>query len=241
MIIGNWLGRLDSNQGMAESKSAALPLGYAPTRILQSKALAGLAKTALLGRPRRPSGGGGRTITTAAAPGNAIARQRPDTGRLHAGVGRQRQAPAGRTNRAARRPRQRHCPTPARHRPEACRALPAIARRHPPTKARWPDTDPALPAEPAEPRASSRQRRCPPLPDNGPTAARLAAAIADSDKRRPADRRHCRQRPGLCRHSISRRRRREHLPAQRQPARGRKCDQIRNPVHDPIQLERIMG
>ena len=26
-----WLGRLDSNQGMAESKSAALPLGYAPT------------------------------------------------------------------------------------------------------------------------------------------------------------------------------------------------------------------
>ena len=32
MRIGNsWLGRLDSNQGMAESKSAALPLGYAPT------------------------------------------------------------------------------------------------------------------------------------------------------------------------------------------------------------------
>ena len=29
---GTWLGRLDSNQGMAESKSAALPLGYAPTR-----------------------------------------------------------------------------------------------------------------------------------------------------------------------------------------------------------------
>ncbi len=27
----DWLGRLDSNQGMAESKSAALPLGYAPT------------------------------------------------------------------------------------------------------------------------------------------------------------------------------------------------------------------
>ena len=26
----HWLGRLDSNQGMAESKSAALPLGYAP-------------------------------------------------------------------------------------------------------------------------------------------------------------------------------------------------------------------
>ena len=32
-IVGEcgWLGRLDSNQGMAESKSAALPLGYAPT------------------------------------------------------------------------------------------------------------------------------------------------------------------------------------------------------------------
>ena len=28
-----WLGRLDSNQGMAESKSAALPLGYAPIRM----------------------------------------------------------------------------------------------------------------------------------------------------------------------------------------------------------------
>ena len=28
--IAIWLGRLDSNQGMAESKSAALPLGYAP-------------------------------------------------------------------------------------------------------------------------------------------------------------------------------------------------------------------
>ena len=27
-----WLGRQDSNLGMAESKSAALPLGYAPMR-----------------------------------------------------------------------------------------------------------------------------------------------------------------------------------------------------------------
>ena len=26
----DWLGRLDSNQGMPESKSGALPLGYAP-------------------------------------------------------------------------------------------------------------------------------------------------------------------------------------------------------------------
>jgi hypothetical protein len=34
----NWLGRLDSNQGMAESKSAALPLGYAPTgRLLTAR------------------------------------------------------------------------------------------------------------------------------------------------------------------------------------------------------------
>src|ERR1700755_1938783 len=31
VIMEIWLGRLDSNQGMAESKSAALPLGYAPT------------------------------------------------------------------------------------------------------------------------------------------------------------------------------------------------------------------
>src|SRR5215831_15754939 len=28
-----WLGRQDSNLGMAESKSAALPLGYAPKRV----------------------------------------------------------------------------------------------------------------------------------------------------------------------------------------------------------------
>ncbi len=27
-----WLGRLDSNQGMAVPKTAALPLGYAPTK-----------------------------------------------------------------------------------------------------------------------------------------------------------------------------------------------------------------
>src|SRR5436190_14827671 len=37
-----WLGRLDSNQGMAESKSAALPLGYAPSgaRTIQTGAAA---------------------------------------------------------------------------------------------------------------------------------------------------------------------------------------------------------
>jgi hypothetical protein len=29
--IKQWLGRQDSNLGMAESKSAALPLGYAPS------------------------------------------------------------------------------------------------------------------------------------------------------------------------------------------------------------------
>jgi hypothetical protein len=29
--LKQWLGRQDSNLGMAESKSAALPLGYAPT------------------------------------------------------------------------------------------------------------------------------------------------------------------------------------------------------------------
>jgi hypothetical protein len=29
----NWLGREDSNLRMAESKSAALPLGYAPSRL----------------------------------------------------------------------------------------------------------------------------------------------------------------------------------------------------------------
>ena len=40
-----------------------------------------LRKRPRAGRPRRPSGGGGRTITAGAAPGNVIARHRPDTGR----------------------------------------------------------------------------------------------------------------------------------------------------------------
>jgi hypothetical protein len=30
-LLSCWLGRQDSNLGMAESKSAALPLGYAPS------------------------------------------------------------------------------------------------------------------------------------------------------------------------------------------------------------------
>ena len=32
----DWLGRLDSNQGLPESKSGALPLGYAPIRVGKS-------------------------------------------------------------------------------------------------------------------------------------------------------------------------------------------------------------
>jgi hypothetical protein len=35
-----WLGRQDSNLGMAESKSAALPLGYAPSGRLACTAVA---------------------------------------------------------------------------------------------------------------------------------------------------------------------------------------------------------
>ena len=41
----HWLGRQDSNLGMAESKSAALPLGYAPSR------------RRIAGGPRAPSAG----------------------------------------------------------------------------------------------------------------------------------------------------------------------------------------
>src|SRR3954453_20485756 len=64
----SWLGRLDSNQGMAESKSAALPLGYAPTRWLAPRIAAGSAEfneTLRLARSRSsnalasPSPGGG--------------------------------------------------------------------------------------------------------------------------------------------------------------------------------------
>jgi hypothetical protein len=37
----DWLGRQDSNLGMAESKSAALPLGYAPTMRLSLRSRGG--------------------------------------------------------------------------------------------------------------------------------------------------------------------------------------------------------
>jgi hypothetical protein len=51
-----WLGRQDSNLGMAESKSAALPLGYAPTGT---------------GEPRRSDFvRGGRTIAARPCPIN---------------------------------------------------------------------------------------------------------------------------------------------------------------------------
>src|ERR1700674_4101460 len=36
-IKNRWLGRQDSNLGMAESKSAALPLGYAPSPAPRSR------------------------------------------------------------------------------------------------------------------------------------------------------------------------------------------------------------
>ena len=47
-----WLGRLDSNQGMAESKSAALPLGYAPTRARYTGHPAGKQIRPVCGAPR---------------------------------------------------------------------------------------------------------------------------------------------------------------------------------------------
>jgi hypothetical protein len=46
----DWLGRQDSNLGMAESKSAALPLGYAPFRPAAPRMAA------------QPASGRGRTI-----------------------------------------------------------------------------------------------------------------------------------------------------------------------------------
>jgi hypothetical protein len=53
---GHWLGREDSNLRMAESKSAALPLGYAPTALtLTAKHLPGNKTTS--GAP--PHGFGG--------------------------------------------------------------------------------------------------------------------------------------------------------------------------------------
>ena len=48
-----WLGREDSNLRMAESKSAALPLGYAPTRRTTDLARRKAARTIVRGVPRR--------------------------------------------------------------------------------------------------------------------------------------------------------------------------------------------
>ena len=61
-ISGNaWLGREDSNLRMAESKSAALPLGYAPMRRKARTALAESGRTIVRGPPRR-NGRGGRNL-----------------------------------------------------------------------------------------------------------------------------------------------------------------------------------
>jgi hypothetical protein len=51
----SWLGRQDSNLGMAESKSAALPLGYAPTMrlFLRSRSARTIAAPAQASNTRR--------------------------------------------------------------------------------------------------------------------------------------------------------------------------------------------
>ncbi|GEM_PF-3690661 len=41
-FINEWLGRLDSNQGMPVPKTGALPLGYAPTNRIKEIDCAGL-------------------------------------------------------------------------------------------------------------------------------------------------------------------------------------------------------
>ena len=45
-FLKKWLGRLDSNQGMAVPKTAALPLGYAPMRQLGMRGCARFAALA---------------------------------------------------------------------------------------------------------------------------------------------------------------------------------------------------
>lgn len=42
LLLEDWLGRLDSNQGMAVPKTAALPLGYAPTNLTEAIGCAAL-------------------------------------------------------------------------------------------------------------------------------------------------------------------------------------------------------
>jgi hypothetical protein len=60
--LKSWLGRQDSNLGMAESKSAALPLGYAPRR----------GRT-ILGRPARGNGSAPAAARQATQPAAHIA------------------------------------------------------------------------------------------------------------------------------------------------------------------------
>jgi hypothetical protein len=45
-VRNNWLGREDSNLRMAESKSAALPLGYAPAERVRTLAAVGASGNA---------------------------------------------------------------------------------------------------------------------------------------------------------------------------------------------------
>ena len=102
LLCNFWLGRLDSNQGMAESKSAALPLGYAPSRRLAER---------------------GRTILRPASPINAfmVPPRRP-AGSRRASARRPRSNTASRPSCAPPRP----CGGAIRDRRRACAGHPPI-------------------------------------------------------------------------------------------------------------------
>ena len=72
LLCNFWLGRLDSNLGMAESKSAALPLGYAPSRVGWPNAGGPYS-----GPPRRST----RLMVPPRLPSGSTARRRRDDGR----------------------------------------------------------------------------------------------------------------------------------------------------------------
>src|SRR5580693_7796777 len=65
-----WLGREDSNLRMAESKSAALPLGYAPMRRKARAALAESGRTIVPGVPRRNARAGRNLLRLDTAAGS---------------------------------------------------------------------------------------------------------------------------------------------------------------------------
>ena len=87
--LNNWLGREDSNLRVAESKSAALPLGYAPTPLF-SRAAARGARTIMRGGISRNRAVGGHNPRWDFYNARTVGRGQPSR---HFSVARQKSCP----------------------------------------------------------------------------------------------------------------------------------------------------